>query len=115
MTTTWLPTDGQTAAVRDRSAERALPGEIRGEVSRLLNERQLLSPGPQDEERIRTLIHDRVSAHRRRAAATNAPLLVDPDGVEQRLFDGLLRLGILQPLMDSDTVEEIMCNGPHRI
>jgi pilus assembly protein CpaF len=113
--TTWLPADGLAAAVRDRGAERALREEIRADVSRLLNERQLLSPGPQDEERIRTLIHDRIAAHRRRAAATNAPLLVDPEGVEQRLFDGLLRLGILQPLMDSETVEEIMCNGPHRI
>src|SRR5205814_450329 len=28
---------------------------------------------------------------------------------------GLLRLGILQPLMDDGTVEEIICNGPNRI
>jgi pilus assembly protein CpaF len=103
------------AASLDRSGERALREEIRTEVARLLGERQLLEPGAADEARIRALIQDRVAAYQRRAAATNAPLLLDPEGVEQRLFDGLLRLGILQPLMDAPDVEEIICNGPHRI
>ncbi len=103
------------AATLDRSGERALREEIRTEIARLLGERQLLEPRPEDEARIRGLIHDRVAAYQRRAAATNAPLLLDPDGVEQRLFDGLLRLGILQPLMDAPDVEEVICNGPHRI
>src|ERR671922_1473476 len=83
--------------------------------ARLLGERQLLEPRPEDEARIRNLIHERVAAYQRRAAATNAPLLLDPEAVEQRLFDGLLRLGILQPLMDDPSVEEVICNGPHRI
>ena len=99
----------------DRAGERALREEIRTEVSRLLGERQLLSPGPGDEERIRALIGERVAAYQRRAATTNAPLLVDPEGVERRLFDALLRLGILQPLMDAQGVEEIICNGPGRV
>jgi len=106
---------GPSAALVDRTGERALREEIRGEVSRLLGERQLLEPRPEDEVRIRTLIRDRVAAYQRRAAATNAPLLLDADAVEQRLFDGLLRLGILQPLMDAPNVEEIICNGPHRV
>jgi pilus assembly protein CpaF len=84
-------------------------------VSRLLGERQLLTPGPEDEERIRALIREQVAAYQRRAAATNAPLLADPEAVERRLFDGLLRLGILQPFMDSPVVEEIIVNGPNRI
>jgi len=102
-------------ATIDRVGERTLREEIRAEVARLLGERQLLEPRAEDEVRIRTLIRDRVAAYQRRAAATNAPLLLDPEGVEQRLFDGLLRLGILQPLMDAPDVEEVICNGPHRI
>src|SRR5690349_25135931 len=101
------------ASSLDRVGERSLRAEIRAEVARLLGERQLLEPGAEDEARIRNLIHDRVAAYQRRAAATNAPLLFDPDAVEQRLFDGLLRLGILQPLMDDPGVEEVICNGPH--
>ncbi|MBV9546099.1 MAG: CpaF family protein, partial [Chloroflexi bacterium] len=103
------------AATLDRPGERTLREEIRTEVARLLGERQLLEPGAEDEVRIRTLIHDRVAGYQRRAAATNAPLLLEPDAVEQRLFDGLLRLGILQPLMDDPAIEEVICNGPHRI
>lgn len=99
----------------DRSAERTLRDEVRAAVSRLLGEQQLLVPSAADEERIATLIRERVAAYQRRAAMTNAPLLIDPEAVEQRLFDGMLRLGILQPLMDDATVEEIICNGPNRI
>ncbi len=42
-------------------------------------------------------------------------MLRDPDATERRLFDGLLRLGILQPYMDAAAVEEIICNGPQRV
>jgi len=106
--------DRATVAL-DRPIERTLRAEVRREVSRLLDERQLLAPGPGDEERIRALIRDHVAAYQRRAATTNSPLLADPQGIERRIFDGLLRLGILQPLMDASSVEEIICNGPHRI
>ncbi len=99
----------------DRAAERALRQEIREAVSRLLGERELVAPGPDDEERIRVLIDDRIAAYQRRAVSTNAPLIVDPDWMKRRLFDGLLRLGILQPFMEQPTVEEIICNGPSRI
>jgi len=102
-------------ATGDRGAEQALREEIRSAVSRLLGERELLMPGPEDEERIRGLIHEQVTTYQRRAATTNTSLLIDPEGVERRLFDGLLRLGILQPFMDAPSVEEIICNGPGRI
>lgn len=98
-----------------RTVERVLREEVRAAVSRLLGESQLLTPGPEDEARIRALIHEHVSAYQRRAATTNSQLLPDPDDTERRLFDGLLRLGILQPFMDAPAVEEIICNGPHRV
>lgn len=107
--------NSQVITRSDRSVERLLRDEIGTEVSRLLGERQLLTPGPADEQRIRTLIHERVAGYQRRAASTNAPLLLDPAATEQRLFDGLLRLGILQPFMDAAGVEEIICNGPNRV
>ena len=99
----------------DRGPERGLRDEIRAAVSRLLDERQLLAPGRDDEERIRAIIQDHVDAYQRRAATTNSPLLLDPEGVKRRLFDGLLRLGILQPLIEAPALEEIICNGPNRI
>src|SRR5579884_4156854 len=96
----------------DRLIERELRDEVRSAVDRLLSERQLLSPGPEDEARIRALVAEKVAAYQRRAATTNQPLVHDPAGLERRLFDGLLRLGPLQPLMDDPGVEEVICNGP---
>lgn len=104
--------DARPAASLDRAAERGLRSEVRTAVGRLLDERQLLAPGPEDEARIRALIRERIAEHQRRAATTNAPQLADPEGVEQRLFDWLLRLGPLQSLMDNPAVEEIIVNGP---
>lgn len=99
----------------DLRAERLIREEVRTAVSRLLGERQLLAPGRDDEERIRAMIQDHVDAYQRRAATTNSPLLLDPEGVKRRLFDELLRLGILQPLIEAPALEEIICNGPNRI
>jgi hypothetical protein len=101
----------RSGAALERPVERTLRAEVRREVSRLLDERQLLAPGPGDEDRIRALIRDHVAAYQRRAATTNSPLLSDPQGVERRIFDALLRLGILQPLMDASAIEEIVCNA----
>lgn len=114
-TTLPQPASGRAASGPDRAAERTLREEIRTAVSQLLSERQLLTPGPEDEERIRALIAERVAAYQRRAATINASLIDDPEGIERRLFDGLLRLGILQPFMEAPAVEEIICNGPSRI
>src|SRR6266516_1441776 len=98
MSTTLATQRERPTAGSDRAAERTLRDEVRAAVSRLLGEQQLLVPSAADEERIAALIRERVTAYQRRAAMTNAPLLLDPEGVERRLFDGLLRLGILQPL-----------------
>src|SRR5262249_2993129 len=107
--------DGAWGAPTERAAERSLREEVRAAVSWLLGERQLPAPAPDDEERIRALIRERIAAHQRRAAPTNAPLLADPEATERRLFDGLLRLGILQPYVEDAAVEEIICNGPNRV
>lgn len=112
MAIAYPPTDGLAP---ERAAERALREEVREAIGRLLDDRRLLAPDPEDEERIRALVRELVAAHQRRAATTNAPLLADPERVERRLFDGLLRLGILQPLMEDPGVEEVICNGPNRV
>jgi pilus assembly protein CpaF len=111
-----LPTvHARRPAASDRSVERALRAEVQAAVSQLLDDRQLLAPGPAEEVQIRTLIRERIAAYQRRAATTKAAVLVDPDGVEQRLFDGMLRLGVLQPYVEDPAIEEIICNGPSRI
>ncbi len=117
MVTTWPPpANGRVAAGGDRAVERALREEVREAVTRLLGERQLLTPEREDEERIRALIKEHVAGYQRRAAATNnAPVLLDPEAVERRLFDGLLGLGILEPLMRDPSIEEVIANGPQRI
>jgi pilus assembly protein CpaF len=74
-----------------------------------------LGPSGDEEARVRAIIEDEVAAFERRAVTTNAPLLVDPDGLKRRLFDAVFGLGILQPLMDDPHVEEIIVNGPLRI
>ena len=107
--------NGRPPAAIDRGVERTLRAEVQAAVSQLLDDRQLLAPGSEEESQIRVLIRERVAAYQRRAATTNAAVLVDPAGVEQRLFDGMLRLGVLQPYMDDPAIEEIICNGPSRI
>ncbi len=114
MTLTDPPVPSRTTAT-DRAAERQLRDELRAVVGQLLDDRQLLSPGPDEEAQIRVLIDERISAYQRRAATTNAPVLVDAAGIAQRLFDGMLRMGILQPYMDALDVEELVVNGPSRI
>ena len=84
-------------------------------MARLLSERQWLTPTAADEARVRALVHDHVVAYQRHAASANTGVLTDPEAVEQRLFDSVMRMGILQPLMDSPVVEEIICNGPARV
>jgi len=99
----------------DRAAERLIRDRVAEAVSRLLGDGRLLTPSGQDEERVRSLIEDEVAAYERRAVTTNAPLLVEPERVKQRLFDTVFGLGILQPMMDDPRVEEIIVNGPLRV
>ena len=57
MTTTRPPrAPSRSLSGLDRNAERLLRGEIQEVVSQLLGEAELLSPGPEDEARIRALI-----------------------------------------------------------
>jgi pilus assembly protein CpaF len=122
MVGTWpQPADGAPAAPAapvapgDRAAERALREEVRQAVGALLDERRLLAPRPEDEQRIRSEIRARIAAHQRRAAAVNEPQIEDSEGLERRLFDAILRLGVIQPLMDDPAVEEVIVNSPTRV
>ena len=102
-------------AYADRAAERELRQAIRLEVDRLLADRQLLAPGKQEEEQIWALIRDRVATYQRDHAETNQPLLSDANGVAERIFNDLLRLGLLEPLMRDERIEEVICNGAGRV
>jgi pilus assembly protein CpaF len=95
--------------------ERALREEVWEVVGKLLDERRLLAPRPEDEDLIRGAVRECVVAYQRRAAAAGEPLLPQSERLEQRLFDRLLRLGPLEPLMRLEGVEEILVNGPWRV
>jgi pilus assembly protein CpaF len=100
----------------DRAAERLIRDRVVEAVSRSLGgDGRLLAPGPQEEQRVRTIIDEEVAAHERRAVTTNTPLLLDAEAVRRRLFDSVFGLGILQPLMLDPRVEEIIVNGPLRV
>ncbi|HLG72599.1 MAG TPA: ATPase, T2SS/T4P/T4SS family [Chloroflexota bacterium] len=109
------PPANPALALRDREAERRLREAVREKVDRLLGERHLLAPGREEEAHIRAIIHEHVESYQHAAATTNRPLLADAAGVEQRLFDSLVRLGILSPLLADDSIEEICINGCARI
>ena len=99
----------------DRTAERLIRERLVDAVGRSLGDGRLLTAGGQDEERVRALIDEEVSAYDRRAVTTNGPLLLDPPAGKRRLFDSVFGMGILQPLMDDARVEEIIVNGPLRV
>jgi len=107
--------DVQRARQLDRAAEQELRNEVRQELDRLLGERQLLTLGREDEVRIRTLITDCIARREHAAAAIGGALLVDGPGVEQRLIDAFLGLGVLEPLMRDPRCEEVIVNSPDRI
>jgi pilus assembly protein CpaF len=115
MAVAFPPSSNPLALHADREAERRLREAVRDKVDRLLGERGLLSPGRDEENEIRAIIRQHVEDYQHRAATTNHPLLADASGVEQRLFDSLLRLGILSPLMDDESIEEVIVNGCSRI
>jgi pilus assembly protein CpaF len=113
-------TNGAAVASRlalssDRAAQRLIHERVAHAVTRALGEEHVLTPRGEDEARVRRIIDDEVTAYERRAVTTNSPLLVDADAVRRRLFDDVFGLGLLQPLMDDRTVEEIIVNGPVRI
>ena len=105
------PGAGPRVAEADAAAERALREDLRAEVGVMLGARQLVAPRQREEDEVRGLIERRIEKYRRDAANQNLPPIMDPAGLARRLFDALLRLGPLQPLMDDPDVEEIICNG----
>src|SRR5260221_14510720 len=112
---TFAPASQPLLHPTDRAAERLIRERVVDAVSHSLGDGRLLTPSPQDEARVRTVIDEEVAGHERRAVTTNGPLLIDAEVVKRRLFDSVFGLGILQPLMDDPRVEEIIVNGPLRI
>lgn len=118
-----LPSRGHPALApavspNDRLAERALLSEAREGIGQLLGDGAAsgwITPTRDEETRVRAMLQQKVDLYERRAATANTPGVDDPAGLVQRLFDRLLRMGVLQTWMDSELVEEICCNGYQRI
>lgn len=105
----------RAAVPSDRVAERLIRDRVADAIGRLLGETDLAPTNSVDDARVRALIDAEIAAYERRAVTSNGPLLIDPLGVKQRLFDAVFGLGLLQPLMDDPRVEEIIVNGPTRV
>jgi len=81
-----------------------------------LKDAQLLRPTAADETIVRRILEEVVEQYRRRSTLQGETGLSWPDDViVQNLFDHLLRLGPLQPLMDDPSVEEVLVDGPDRV
>lgn len=99
-----------------RAVERLLLDRCQETVIALLGERVTVEDAGQAAV-LRGAIAGHVAEYGRWAAQTagGAWQLVDPADTVRRLYDDLLGLSILQPLMDDPAVEEIICNGPMRL
>jgi hypothetical protein len=96
----------------DRAAARRLAEDVRAALGPLLDGRDLLRPGGEDEARVRAVVGEHVAAYQRRAAASNRSRLVDAARVERGVVADLVQLGFLQPYLDDPEAEEITVNGP---
>ncbi|MCC7368819.1 MAG: CpaF family protein [Chloroflexi bacterium] len=104
----------------EREAERALRDAVRaaldGRVRQgTLDEGRMLRPGPEEEAEVRKEIRRLIAEHQRVARTSGGVVLADEAATEARLVDALLKLGILQPLLDDGSIEEIEVNGPSRV
>jgi len=99
----------------DDEREALIRAEVQDELRRTLDVDALLSPGPSELARARSLIAQHIAAANRRAASLGEPPLPDAEALTRRILDRLLGLGPLQPLLDDPEVEEIIVNGPQRV
>lgn len=95
--------------------ERSIRRDVRDELRRVIGIEALTEPGPAEIEQVKRVIADRIEAANRQAAAAGEPPLSDSDALARRIFDDILGLGPLQPLLDDPAVEEIIVNGPNRV
>jgi pilus assembly protein CpaF len=95
--------------------ERVIRREVREELRRVIDIEALTQPGPAELEQVKRIIADRIEAANRQAATAGEQPLADAGVLAQRIFDDILGLGPLQPLLDDPAVEEIIVNGPNRV
>lgn len=83
---------------------------LEDEVRELIRRR---SVDPQrDPEGVRRLVQDATADYDARSLIGSLPLLPDRAEAVKTVFDSVAGFGVLQPLLDDDTVEEIWINSP---
>lgn len=83
---------------------------LEDEVRELIRRRGM---DPQREpEEMRRLVQAATADYDARSLIGSLPLLPDRDDAEKTVFDSVAGFGVLQPLLDDDTVEEIWINSP---
>ncbi|MFJ6026152.1 CpaF family protein [Pseudarthrobacter sp. NPDC092424] len=88
-------------------------GIVEDEVRELIRRRGL-DPSRQAGE-VRRLVEAAVTDYDERALVGPLPPLGPLDAARKFLFDAVAGFGVLQPLLDDPTIEEIWINAPHEI
>jgi pilus assembly protein CpaF len=68
-----------------------------------------------DDIAVRRLVDDVIADYEDRSATGAMPLLLDPTSVARQVYDAVAGLGLLQPFLDDDEIEEIWINEPGRV
>ncbi|MFC7402826.1 CpaF family protein [Citricoccus sp. GCM10030269] len=83
---------------------------LEDEVRELIRQRGM---DPQREaDDVRRLVRDATADYDARSLIGSLPLLSDRDDAVRTVFDSVAGFGVLQPLLDDDSVEEIWINSP---
>ncbi|GAA1341737.1 CpaF family protein [Arthrobacter roseus] len=86
---------------------------VEDEVRSLIRHRGL-DPANQNSE-VRRLVDAAISDYDERSLLGVVPPLGAPDRVRQHVYDAVAGFGVLQPLLDDPTVEEVWINSPSEI
>jgi pilus assembly protein CpaF len=95
-------------------AERTVRRRVRDAVGELWDDLPTADPQARDQQ-IRQTVHRELVAYNREAVTTNEPVLPDPDQLERKLLGEMFGLGLLQPLMEDPSVDNVFVDSPTRV
>ena len=109
--------DGRDESQSDpmRAIRRSVQTQIQHELLKRMDMKKLTMDGV-DREGLEDSARDKIHAIVDEVVAKGRlPEGIDPDRLEEDVFNEALRLGPLEALLDDDSVTEIMVNGPEKV
>ena len=109
--------DGRDESQSDpmRAIRRSVQTQIQHELLKRMDMKKLTMDGV-DREGLEDSARDKIHAIVEEVVAKGRlPEGIDPDRLEEDVFNEALRLGPLEALLDDDSVTEIMVNGPEKV